>query len=100
METTNELRGEYLGDINIEVVLRHITNFNPHWNSMPVIRSYREVPFTVTADFEFDPDWTPLIALNTAVNQKDFVRKLLFDGKRFVRLIIEPDFDRIPEDGS
>jgi hypothetical protein len=66
---------EYLGDIAVEVLLGHLTNFNPHFNTMPLLKAYlKGLRLSVTADYEFAPD--PTDPTNCTKHLKTFTIEL------------------------
>src|ERR1035441_8518360 len=79
---------EYLGDTKLEDAFRLLTNYNPHFNSMPaILAQFKGLRCIVTAEFEYEP-----IAPGEAPTHHSDFRKMP-ENMHFVRLVIEPDFD-------
>jgi hypothetical protein len=77
---------EYLGDTELEDVFRCLTNYNPHFNSMPAILSqFKGLRCMVTAEFECDRNDGPPEHVTD--------HRKMPEHMHFLRLVIEPDFD-------
>jgi len=69
MEKTEQVFAEYLGDVQISHLLKHLENTNPHVNSLKDVPSQR---YNVAAEFD---ETHKLVRLVLTVDRADTRRK-------------------------